>query len=91
MTVGSIFTSLPVFSHFSLSSPGQRLATGRFFMHWNAEPMAERSFSGYATTFKGWSYPNRLGLYRSLQRQIDKAARIASGQNLTHVDTHRAA
>ena len=88
MTVGSIFTSLPVFSHFSLSSPGQRLATGRFFMHWNAEPMAERPFSDRAAYFIGCSYPNQLYLLRSLQRRVAYIAGITSGQNLAHVDTY---
>ena len=55
----------------TLSSPGQRFATGRFFTHWNAGPIAERSFSGYAATFMGWSYPNQLNLLRPLQCRID--------------------
>ena len=34
------------------------------FKHWNAQPYAQRSFSGCTATFMGWSYPNQLSLPR---------------------------
>ena len=74
----------------TLSSPGQRLATGRFFAHWNAEPMAERSFSGYATTSRDGailparplslaSTPNRLNCRHHLGPEPDSCRHPSSG------------